>query len=361
MTKEKVRDILLLRSKYVKQKDYWHKKLSGSVDTSTILFGFDRDGSPDPGKIDIPFPAELGAKLVTLGKGSDLSIYILLLSALKALIFRYTATGDIDVLSPVNRFTVTPGTLNDRVLIRDAVIGDKTFKELVLGVRQSVLEAYDNQDYPFDKIAEYPVGALSPDEKSTQSPSVYLCTLDSLHARGDAARINAALSFCFSRTGDFIGGSVSYAHNVCRSGEARRLAAHFSGFLAGALEDVSQRVSDILFLTQKEKTQLLEDFNLNSADFSRDRTIHHFIRHFAQTKPDTVALVFKDSELTYRELDRAAGQLATQLRKRGVCEDKLVGILLERSPQLAVAITAVWKAGGAYIPLDPDCPPQRVR
>ena len=179
MLKEADRDILLFRSRFLKQKDYWDNKLSGHFEETDIMLDYETgagpDGTAEPGNVIIPLGVPLGRRIIALSKGSDLSVYILLLAALKALIYRYSGNEDIIIFTPVNRLKISRETLNSTLLLRDTVEGAMTFKELVLRVRQSVLEAHENQDYPFDKL----VGSMS-----LSLPHIR-CTLGNLHRDKD--------------------------------------------------------------------------------------------------------------------------------------------------------------------------------
>jgi amino acid adenylation domain-containing protein/non-ribosomal peptide synthase protein (TIGR01720 family) len=372
MLKESDDTTFLFRSRFLKQKDYWIKKLSGEFDATDFFPGYERNqtGKSDKRPIEIFIPAYLAERILTLTKGADISLYILLVSALKSLIFRYTSNEDIIILSPVRKQKVREETVNSRVFIRDQVDGTLSFKEVVLNVRQSVLEAYENQDYPYDKLVEYlfPSSSISVSASASASAgeqtrpvlSNILCSMENLHNDRDIKVINAGLSFGFSRTGDEIVGSVLYDADTYQENEAAQIAGHFIRMLDGATANIDARISGISFLTEEEKNKLLAAFNDNRADLPADRSIHHFIEKQVEKAPDTTAITFKDNEITYRYLNGRANHLARRLQEVGLQEDQTVGILLERSPGMVEAILAVWKACGAYIPLDSDDPSQRL-
>ena len=159
MAKAGNRNILLSRPKFLKQRYYWTKKLFGQLNNTDLFLDSENNGRKpkqrQPDRMMMALPHQLSRRLVNLGKGSDLSIYILLLSALKSLLYRYTFNQDIIVLSPVYKLKVTQDTINSRLFIRNRLDDTLTFKELVMEVKESVLQAYENQDYPFDKLLEY--------------------------------------------------------------------------------------------------------------------------------------------------------------------------------------------------------------
>ncbi len=359
--KDEARNILLFHSTFLKQKEYWLKKLSAAPTATDILSGTGKiePGSIKPAQIEMSIPGDLGARLIKLSKGSHLSIYIFLLSILKSLIFRYTSHQDIIVLSPVNRPGVTEQTINSLLFIRDTVDDTMTFKELVLKVRQSVLEAYENQDYPYDKLVES-LFSLSAREENKPVLSTILCALDNLHHARDLENIRASLCFRFNQKGDGLEGCLFYDTNSWTRDDAARTCGHFIQLLAAAAVDVNLKISGVPILTPQERKQLVVDFNNNRRDFCRDKTVVHLLEDYARQTPEATAVVFGNDEIAYRELNRAVDRLAWHLRACGLAKDQTVGILSDRSPWMVKSILATWKAGGAYIPLEPTEPSQRI-
>lgn len=179
-------NLLLSGIRFAKIKEYWINKLSGDISETRILIT-DKDDTDseisksDVGKVDIPLPDHLTSQIIKLSKNSDLSIYLILLTGLKSLIHRYTGDKDIIVLSPTYKKIASEETINNFILIRDQINGSDSmrFKELLLAVRQSTQEAYDNQDYPFNKLIEYFI-----DPNHTQNPYMFsnvVCSLTTIH------------------------------------------------------------------------------------------------------------------------------------------------------------------------------------
>ncbi|MGD2089691.1 MAG: amino acid adenylation domain-containing protein [Candidatus Aminicenantes bacterium] len=367
-------EMLLLRSRYVKQKNYWIKEFSREFDTTDILKHQEtyRRGTADTiedidngdrARVEIPLYDELSRQIIKISKNSDLSIYILLLSALKSLIHRYTVNKNIIILSPVHKLKTSEKTLNSLLFIRDQVDGALSFKELVINVRNSVLEAYENQDYPYDKLVESLFAPSSPGEKNQENPPVIshiLCWLGNIHREWDIEKIKARLSFGFLREKEQVRGYVLYDTGTYQESEITSTANHFVLLLARGIENINVRISGIDFLTAQEKKQLLEDFNNNRADFSRNKTITQWIEGQVEKSPAAVAITFKENKITYREFNHRANRLAWFLGEKGIANNVLVGVLCERSNEMMMAILAVWKAGGAYIPIDINTPWNRI-
>ncbi|MGD2088539.1 MAG: amino acid adenylation domain-containing protein, partial [Candidatus Aminicenantes bacterium] len=364
MLKENNLEMLLFRSRYLKQKNYWTRKLSGQMETTDILTASkkyrgdtfeigDNSASVNRGHDEIPFDDELSRRILNMCKHSELSLYIFLLSALKALIHRYTNHKDIIVFSPIHGGKADEETINSLVLICQHVDGTRTFKELVLSLRKSVLEAYENQDYPYEKLEKF----LFP----STSPSHISCWLENFHRKADIEKIKTRLSFCFSTRGEKIQGCVLYDPNFYRQSEIHGLANHFLLLLNRVGENIDTLISNIIFVTEEEKNLLLKEFNNNKVDFYRNKTLPRWIEEQVEKAADAVAIVCNHHQITYIELNQRANRIANLLRIYNLQQDRTVGILFHRSIPMVESILAAWKAGGAYIPLDTDDPVQRLQ
>src|SRR5262249_1441869 len=140
-----------------------------------------------------------------------------------------------------------------------------------------------------------------------------------------------------------------------------RLGQHFQQVLEAIVENPGLRVSEIPLPGQEERRQVLVEWNRTEAEYARDRCVHQLLEAQAERTPDRVAVAFDDQSLTYRELNARANQLAHALGKMGVAPGQRVGVFIERSLEMMVALVGVLKAGAAYVPLDPDYPSERVR
>ncbi|MGH7580839.1 MAG: non-ribosomal peptide synthetase, partial [Gemmatimonadales bacterium] len=155
--------------------------------------------------------------------------------------------------------------------------------------------------------------------------------------------------------------TLEYSTDLFEPATITRMLGHFEKLLEEVAADPDRRVSALPLLPQEERTRLLVGWNATAAEYAEDRPIHRLFEEQAARTPQAVALAAGAEQLTYRELDRRANRLAHHLRARGVGPDVRVGICLERSPHLIVALLGVLKAGGAYVPLDPSYPQERLR
>jgi len=139
-----------------------------------------------------------------------------------------------------------------------------------------------------------------------------------------------------------------------------RMFGHLQTLLQSILADPGRRLSELQLLPERERLQLVVDWNETSRDYPRDKCLHELFEEQVERTPDGVAVVFGSEQVSYRELNFRANQLARYLRAGGVGPESLVGVCLNRSTQMIVALLGVLKAGGAYVPLDPAYPRDRI-
>jgi amino acid adenylation domain-containing protein len=155
--------------------------------------------------------------------------------------------------------------------------------------------------------------------------------------------------------------SLNYNTDLFDQATIERMLGHFQTLLEGIVTDPDQRISDLPLLTEAEKHQLLVEWNDTKADYPKDTCIHQLFEQQVERTPDAIAVVFEDQQITYREINTRANQLAHYLRRQGLQPDALVALFMERSVEMVIAILGVLKAGGAYLPIDPDLPAERLQ
>ena len=161
------------------------------------------------------------------------------------------------------------------------------------------------------------------------------------------------------REGKLIG-FVEYNTDLFDSSTIERMIGHFETLLKGIVADPEQPISTLPVLTEAERHQLLVEWNDTEADYPKDSCIHELFEAQVEKTPEAIAVQFEEKQLTYRELNSRANQLAHYLRRLGIGPEKLVGICIERSLEMVVGLLGILKAGGAYVPLDPAYPRERL-
>jgi amino acid adenylation domain-containing protein len=168
------------------------------------------------------------------------------------------------------------------------------------------------------------------------------------------------LTLLMHESSEGLAGRLEYSTDLFDAATATRLLRHFQVLLEGVVADPARPISKLPLLTESERRQILVEWNETAADYPRDRCIHELFEEQVQNTPDAAAVVCEDQSLTYGELNRRANRLAHHLTSLGVGPGSTVGVLVERSPEMIVALLATLKAGGAYVPLEPSYPKARL-
>ncbi len=321
------------------------------------------------------------AGLLRICRAERVTLFMTLLAAFKILLSRYTGRTDVVVGTPIanrNRAETEAliGFFVNTLVLRTDLSGDATALDVIRRVREVTLEAYEHQDLPFEKIVE----ELAPDRDLSHSPLFQVMFALQNAPSGQAGAVMAMpepaedepppqpypgsakfdLTLSMTEMGDVLSASFEYNTDLFEHATIGRMVGHFRTLLASIAADPERRIDELPMLTAAERRQVLVDCNRTAADFPRELCLHDLFDAQADRTPDATALVFGGERLTYRELDRRANQLARHLIGLGVGPGERVGICLERSLEMVVGIVATFKAGAAYVPLDPAHPRERL-
>jgi amino acid adenylation domain-containing protein/FkbM family methyltransferase len=320
-------------------------------------------------------PKELAEQLKTLSRRQRCTLFMTLLAAFQTLLHRYTGQTDIAVGSPIaGRMWVEVegliGFFVNTLVLRTDLAGNPSFRELLTRVREVALEAYTHQELPFEKLVE----ELQPERHLSHSPLFQVAfvlqntprtalkseglMLSPVEVDSGTAKFDLML-FMYEET-DGLRGVMQYNTDLFDKATMLRLLEHFRTLLEGIAANPEQRLADLPLLTPAERHQLLVEWNDTHKDALPDRCIHELFEAQVERTPEAVAVVFEGQQLTYRQLNGRANQLAHYLRKRGVGPEVLVGLCVERSLDMVVGLLGILKAGGAYVPLEPAYPPARL-
>jgi amino acid adenylation domain-containing protein len=355
---------------------YWQQRLSGM---SPLVLPGDRPrpavASQRAGTVRFQVPVETVYGLHQLAQASEVTPYVLLLSAFAVLVQRYAGQKDITIGTPVHNRNVAGlepliGRFANTLVLRCDLAGDPTFRTLLARIRQVVLEAYDHQEMPFEQLVE----AINPARDLRQNPLVQVVfqltsaetttwDLGSLvlhHVPMEAGTSEFDLRLVMVEDGQNLHGSLEYACDLYDPPTIERLAGHFQVLLAGILAHPEDRLSHLPLLTAGELQHVPQLGRGPAIPYPRNRCIHELFEAQVSRAPDATALVADTQTLTYAQLNRRANQLAHRLRARGVGIEDLVAVCLPRGVDLMVALLGILKAGAAYLPLDPRDPAERL-
>jgi amino acid adenylation domain-containing protein len=347
----------LAAGQHIKERDYWLEKLSGRLVKTTFPYDFRKVDEKHMVSFTFKFSDPVYAKLLRISNKSDVRLHIILVTGWLLVLNRYTGAEDIIVGIPTYRQNVEGQLVNTALALRNMVTGEMTVKELLLQVGQSILKANENQNYPIESLI-YKLNLLESDGAFPLFDISIL--LEELHDKTYLDHIRQNLVVSFRKSTASLEGVMEYNVNLYNETTMQRIVRHFCQLLENALLDVNIPVSQLEMLSQQELNQLLKDFNDNAADFPRDKSIFRFVEDQARKTPGAAAVSFQGHSHTYEQLNKRANRLAQILMAKGVSSDHTVGILMDRGSTMVESILAVWKAGGAYIPLARDYPFQRL-
>ncbi|MFJ3798352.1 amino acid adenylation domain-containing protein [Streptomyces sp. NPDC090088] len=319
--------------------------------------------------------AATSAALRELSRAHGATLFMTLLSAYAVVLSRWSGQERLLVGTPVaNRpraeFEDLPGCFLNTVPLRADLDGDPGFGALLGRVRDSALAAFAHQRVPFGRL----VGELAPERDLSRGPlvqalfalqNVELGTLELPGVKSELVEVSAAnsqfdLNLRMIDTGRELIGWLDHDVELFDPATAERFAEHFTRVLTAVAADPTAALSRIDLLGSAERARLLDTWNDTAVDWPDGDTLTGLLAEAAGRHRDAVAVRFADRELTYGELHGRANALAHRLRGLGVGPDTVVGVHLDRSPELMVALLAVLKAGGAYLPLDTGYPHERL-
>jgi amino acid adenylation domain-containing protein len=360
------------------QLSYWKRRLDNSAPVLNLPTDYTRPSKQSFAGASVPFvfPNALTAALHELSHREGVTLFMTLLAAFKTLLFRYTGQADILVGSPVgnrNRSEIEGliGFFVNTTVLRTNLSGNPTFKELLSRIKDTCLGVYVHQDLPFEKVVEalHPVRDMSCNplfqvmfqlqNAPRHVPNVSGLTIERIAVESSTSKFDLTLALA-ERDGK-LSGFIEYNTDLFRRSRIERMLGHFQTLLEGIVADPDQPISTLPLLMEKEKHQLLVEWNDTAADYPKDSCIHELFESQVERTPETIAVEFEGKQLTYRELNSRANQLAHYLQGLGVGPEKLVGICVDRSLEMVVGLLGILKAGGAYVPLDPGYPRERLR
>ncbi|MBW4447044.1 MAG: amino acid adenylation domain-containing protein [Spirirestis rafaelensis WJT71-NPBG6] len=356
---------------------YWKQKLKG--DLTVLNLPTDRARSPlrvEKGdRAKLAFSQSLTAAVKTLSHNEGVTLFMTLLAGFKTLLYRYTGQTDILVGSPIasrNRaeFNSLIGFFVNILVLRTDLVGNPTFRELISKVKSTALEAYVHQDLPFEKLVE----ELHPDRdlsynplfqvmfvlQNVPVPSPKLSDVSITCQEGENGTSKFDLTLYMEDKEEGLVATIEYNTDLFNADTIERMLGHFQTLLEEVVANPDQCIADLPILTASEQQQILFDWNDTETEYPDNLCIHQLFEQQVERTPDAIALVFENQQLTYRELNNRANKTAHYLQQLGVKPDLLVGIYTERCLEMVVAILAIMKAGGAYLPLDPAYPKERL-
>ncbi|AGC75292.1 non-ribosomal peptide synthetase [Nonlabens dokdonensis] len=361
-----------------KQEDYWLDKFKGEIPILELPSYSKRplvktyNGSTKH----YSFGKELSDKLNQFSKGQGVTLYMTLLAGVNGLLYRYTNQSDIIIGTPIagrshEALENQVGLYLNTLAIRTEFEGVNSFKELIQIQKETLLDAYTNQDYPFDSLVEKlklkrdtSRSALFDVMVVLQNQQETAITLEGLNItpynENEREVSKFDMTFSFTEDTEGIHLQLEYNSDIYDVSLIDQLYGHLERFITSALQDQEESIESLTLLSRAEEIELLESFNDTNVDYPEDKTIIDLFRGQVLKRPEATAIIYEGKELSYQELEDLSNAMANDLLSRiDIEKDALIGVELERSEWLVVSLLAILKTGGAYVPIDPSNPDQR--
>lgn len=356
---------------------YWMAKLAGAPTVLTLSSDRPRsltqyfEGSQE----NFVLSSDMTVALKRFSRQEGVTLFMTLLATFGVLLSRHSGQDDLLIGSPIaNRqqaeFEELIGILINTLVLRLQLSGNPSFQDVVARVREVCLNAFAHQDMPFERVVE----ALNPVRNVSRTPLIQVAfvlqnapaselnveglILRPLELSTDSAKFD--LTWEMQETNDGLSGQIEYRTDLYEPAMIRGMIDQFQVLLSTFMNDPSARINQVSMLDDAQAHRVLVEWNATHTATSTDQTIPAIFEALVERAPITLAVVDRDSTLTYGQLNRRANQLAHYLKEQGVGPESRVGISLDRSTEMIVAVLGVLKAGGAYLPLDVDYPTERL-
>ncbi|MCP4150419.1 MAG: amino acid adenylation domain-containing protein, partial [bacterium] len=360
-----------------KQEEYWQNTLDDEIPVLELPVDFTRpavqsyEGSTEAFEIG----REGTAALKNIALKNEVTLYMALLALFYLLLTKISRSEDIIIGTPVAGRNHTDlehivGMFINTVVLRNNPATGKTFEQFVKEVKEKNLEAFENQDYPFEDLVE----SLQVTRDIARNPifdvmfvlqnmDITEKTLPGLelkpfHHENEIAKFD--LMLIVAEIEDRLQLTFEYCTKLFKKETIERFINYFKILVTGVIDAPDRQFGEIEIVTGPEKQQLLYEFNETETQYPKERTIHEHFEQQAITNPHRIAVKNQDKTVTYNELDKKAAGLARHLRKKGIETGTIAAIMIDRSVEMMVTILAILKTGGAYLPIDPTHPLDRI-
>ncbi|MDE1361764.1 lichenysin synthetase A [Bacillus paralicheniformis] len=363
---------------FQKEEAYWQSVFARELPVLQLITDEPRPSvqSFEGDRVSAVLPKDMKEKLAVLAEQNGATLYMVMLAAYNMLLAKYSGQEDVIVGTPAagRRHSDLEGIIGmfvNTLAIRSKVESGRTFRDFLHDVKKTVIDAFEHQEYPFERLAEK-VGASRDLSRHPVFDTMFILQnawedipmLGDLHLSIYETNFNIAKFDLTLQAKEEQGELIldlDYSTKLFKKDTAERMLKAYLHLLEGMTADPLRRIGEYSLLTEEETNRQLVAFNPAASDYPREKTIVQLFEEQAAERGGHPALQFEDKVWSYGELNRKANQLARRLRERGVQPGTTAAILTARSAEMVIGILAVLKAGAAYVPIDPDHPEKRVQ
>ncbi|AJO16544.1 lichenysin non-ribosomal peptide synthetase LicA [Bacillus paralicheniformis] len=363
---------------FQKEEAYWQSVFARELPVLQLITDEPRPSvqSFEGDRVSAVLPKDMKEKLAVLAEQNGATLYMVMLAAYNMLLAKYSGQEDVIVGTPAagRRHSDLEGIIGmfvNTLAIRSKVESGRTFRDFLHDVKKTVIDAFEHQEYPFERLAEK-VGASRDLSRHPVFDTMFILQnawedipmfgdlhLSIYETNFNIAKFDLTLQ-AKEEQGELIL-DLDYSTKLFKKDTAERMLKAYLHLLEGMTADPLRRIGEYSLLTEEETNRQLVAFNPAASDYPREKTIVQLFEEQAAERGGHPALQFEDKVWSYGELNRKANQLARRLRERGVQPGTTAAILTARSAEMVIGILAVLKAGAAYVPIDPDHPEKRVQ
>ncbi|MET1256786.1 amino acid adenylation domain-containing protein [Aliikangiella maris] len=359
---------------YQQQLKYWNNQLQGMQAVLDFPFDFSRPAIRDAqgARIEFVLSNSLATRIRYYCQQQKITLFMFLLAVFKVLLYRYTMQKDISVGTPVSgrhhlQTEMLIGMFVNTLVLRDEIDPAAPFDDFVANVKKTCIDAFDNQDVPFEKIVEM----IQPERNLAVSPLFQVMfALQNMPAKNYLSQVEPYplnhqssqfdLSLEMSEHEQQLSGCWEYSTALLTADRVTDISRHFIKLCEAVLSNSQRKLATLELLEQQDITQLLTTFNQTARDYTAQQSIERQFIEQAEISPEQIAVVYQNQSMTYAQLSIASKRLANRLLRRGVSNNEIVAICCYRSIDMIVAILGVLRAGCAYLPLASDIPSDRL-
>ncbi|HLP44298.1 MAG TPA: amino acid adenylation domain-containing protein, partial [Candidatus Kapabacteria bacterium] len=377
------------------QEKYWLEIFSGEVPVLNLPFDYSRPimQSFEGNMIQFSLAVKESRSIKNLAKETGTTAYMFILSVLTILLSRLSGQEDIVIGTPIaarrhSDLEKIIGMFVNTLAMRNAPCGEKSYREFLMELKQCTLEAYENQEYPFEELVDNitvsrdigrnPVfdimfNLLNIQEYNDTIPDTGTEEYRSAHIQGIA---KFDLTLTAVDMGERLLFNIEYCTRLFKPETIDRFISYFKKLLDSIFQDINKKLCTLDIITLEEKNRVLYEWNDTRGDYPKDKTINQIFEEQVKLTPDHIAVIGpweREKEnsgidnlgstaihLTYLHLNEQSNRLAHMLQTKGMGTDTIVAIMVERSIEMIVGILGILAAGGAYLPIDPEYPQERI-
>ncbi|QUI23833.1 amino acid adenylation domain-containing protein [Vallitalea pronyensis] len=359
-----------------KQETYWLKEFSQNIPVMELETDYKKIRKLESigDEVSIILSQEIKNKLEKFMLDNEVTMYMIFLAVSNILLSRYSSQEELIVGTPVagrrkQEFKDIIGVFVNTVVIKNTINDKEDFINYVKQVKEKVLEAIDNQDYPFDKL----VDKLNINRQVNRNPlfdvmftyqeecnafHLYGMDVEKLEYQAQTSKFDISINvkMCAAH----IDIKIVYNTQLYKRDTIDRMIRHYRNLVMNFIESPNQPIHDIEMMSEEERNQLMGALNSTEKKYPLQDKVHEVVRRHAKKTPNNIAIKCGDDSLTYEELDQQSNQVANMLVNNGARNSDVVAILLDRTSNLIVSIIGILKAGCTYLPLDIEYPISRI-